>query len=138
MPTVRRPFPLLDLVPSVLREVILDFHWEPERLWRSELQPVMVPTAEIEWHLRLPLWAYDGQPFAVSPLEVAADPERYHEQYARTMVADLGCPLHFLDRPGGLTVLDGAHRLLKASLSGHEHVMVKKVPMDLLDEIVVR
>ncbi|GAA2756489.1 hypothetical protein [Actinopolymorpha rutila] len=138
MPTDRRPFPLLDLVPPVLREVILDFHWERERLWQLELESVQVSIAEVEWHLRLPLWAYDRRPFAVSPLEVAADPWRFHEQYARTTAADPRWPLHFLDRPGGLTVLDGTHRLLTASLAGHDHVTVKKVPMDLLDEIAVR
>ncbi|MET9023833.1 hypothetical protein ABZV93_28045 [Actinopolymorpha sp. NPDC004070] len=138
MSTGRRPFPLLGLVPPVLREVILDFHWEPERLWRLELESVLVPVAEVDWHLRLPLWAYDGRPFIVSPLEVAADSERFQEQYARTMAADLRFPLHFLDRPGGLTVLDGTHRLLKASLSGQEYVTVKKVPMDQLDAIAAR
>ncbi|WP_020577948.1 hypothetical protein [Actinopolymorpha alba] len=134
----RRPFPLQHLLPPVLKDVTLDFHWDMERLWALDLVVTEVAVAELDWQLQLPMWAYDGQFFAVSPAEVAADPERYHEQYARTLGADLRYPLHVLDRPERLTLLDGVHRLLKARLLGLETVQVKKVPMDRLDDIAVR
>ena len=137
VPKSRRPHPLLHLIPPVLRDVTTDFQWELERLWRLDLEPTPVSIRELDWHFDLPLWQYGGRPFMVGPNEVVADRERYREQYVHTMAADLRYPLHFLARPERLTVLDGAHRLLKAHLLGHETVLVIKVPMDLLDDFAV-
>jgi hypothetical protein len=139
MPASRRlPFPLTHLVPPVLRDVILDFHWDQQRLWRLDLEATEVRVAELAWHLELPLWAQDGHPFTVAPAQVGAEPDRFPEQYARTLAADLAHPLHLLDRPERLTILDGAHRLLKAKLLGAESVSAVRVPMDRLDDIAVR
>lgn len=133
----RRPFPLADLVPDVLRDVILDFHWDLARLWRLDPPVTMVPLAELRWQLELPLWQCEGVHFAVSPAAVAADPVRFHEQWTRTLAADLRHPVHVLARPGRLTILDGAHRLLKAQHLGYDTVAAHLVAMDRLDEIAV-
>ena len=125
-------------MPPELHDVLLDFEWDLERLWQLDLAANTISVGELAWHLRLPLWAFAGRPFAVSPAEVAADPRRFHEQYARTLAADLRYPLHVLDRPERLTLLDGVHRLLKADLLGHRTVTVKLVPMDMLDRFAVR
>jgi hypothetical protein len=137
MPTDRRPFLLLHLLPDSLHDVILDFHWDLERLWRLDLPVTELPVAAIERHLRLPLWSFEDQPFAVSPADVAADPIRFHKQYARTMAADLSYPIHLLNRRPHPTVLDGVHRLHKASLLGHRTVKVKLLPIDRLSEIAM-
>lgn len=133
----RKPFPLLHLLPDALRDVTLDFHWDLERLWRLDLPVTDVPVAELRWHLELPMWQFEGTHFAISPAEVAADPTRFHEQYARTMAADLRYPIHVLARPERLTILDGVHRLLKAHHLGHETIAVHQVPMDHLDDIAL-
>ncbi|GAA5032560.1 hypothetical protein [Actinopolymorpha pittospori] len=138
MPAGRRPFPLAHLVPPLLRDVILDFHWDHEQLWKLDLTPTEIPVAELAWHLELPLWTHGGHPFVVSPAEVAADPDRFRAQYARTLAADLSHPLHLLDRRDRLTILDGTHRLLKARLLGYETLRAVKVPMERLDDIAVR
>lgn len=92
MPANLCPFPLLHLLPGSLRDVILDFHWDPELLWQLDLPVTELPIAGLEWHLRLPLWSHEGRPFAVSPAEVAADRDRFRGQFVRTMAADLSCP----------------------------------------------
>jgi hypothetical protein len=51
------------------------------------------------------------------------------------MAADLHFPLHFLERAERLTILDGTHRLLKASLLGQTTLVIKRVPTELLDDI---
>ncbi len=80
---------------------------------------------ELRWQLALPVWSFEGVPFAVSPEGVRTDPNQYRGQYARTVAADLAFPLNVLERPDGrLTVLDGIHRLLKADLLGHATVAV--------------
>jgi hypothetical protein len=134
-PVARLPFPLWDVVPPILRDVVLEFWWDQPRLWSLELPVVDVAMSRLDWHLRLPLWAYDGKPFTVSPQQVAREPETFSEQYARTLAADLRFPLHVLRRPERLTILDGTHRLLKAHLEGRETVPVKTVTLGQLDDI---
>ena len=64
---------------------------------------------------------------------------RYHEQYARTMAADLRHPLDVVRRPDGrLTILDGVHRLLRAELEGRVIVAVRMLAWEELDGIAVR
>ncbi|HEY6738686.1 MAG TPA: hypothetical protein VI076_07525, partial [Actinopolymorphaceae bacterium] len=133
----RRPFPLLHLMPDELRGIVLDFAWDLARLRALRLPVSPMPVAELTWHLDLPFWAYDGRPFAVTPWEVASDPGRYHEQFARTMAADLTFPIDVLARPSRVTILDGVHRLLKAHLLGQQTILVRSLDVDRLDEIAV-
>lgn len=133
-----RPFDLLDILPDELRGVLLDFAWQLDLLWSLDIPATEVPLDELRWHFDLPLWAVDGKYFHVTPAQVAADPERYSQQYARTLAADLSYPIHMLDRPVRMTILDGTHRLLKAHLLGHETVQVIKVPLSRLPDIASR
>lgn len=134
----RLPFPLADLVPAALRGVLLDFWWDTGKLWRLDLPDSRIATGELRWLLDLPMWAYGGTPFRVTPHQVAADPLRYAQQYARTMAADPRYPLHVTDRGGRLVVLDGMHRLLRAELSERREVAVRIVPATALDAIARR
>ena len=86
-----KPFPLV--IPSVLRPYILTFLWDVEALHALDLPTAQMAVSDLAHHLDLPFWAYDGQPFQVTPHDVAADPNRYHEQFARTLAADLTHPL---------------------------------------------
>ena len=114
---------------------MLDFAWDRKRLWSLDLPVSQVPVAELDWHLELPMWAFEGRPFVLTPKEVAQNPEVFHEQYARTLAADTDFPLHLLERPGRFTVLDGMHRLLRAHMQGHITVLAIKVPAGRLDDI---
>ena len=125
---MRRPFPLAHLVPDELRGVLLDFHWDVRRLHAlPDLPTARVPAADLAWHLDLPFWSAGGKPFQVAPRRVAAEPDTYAEQYARTLAADLAHPVHATERGGRLTVLDGVHRLLKAHLTGVDTLTVRVV-----------
>ena len=135
----RQPFPLAHLVPPELRPYLLDFHWDVAVLHRLDLPTTQVPLAELAPHLDLPFWLYDGRPFQVTPHQVAADPVRYHEQYQRTMAADLEHPLDVVRRTDGrLTVLDGVHRLLRAELEERVVVAVRILAWEELDAIAIR
>ncbi|MEU8226620.1 ParB N-terminal domain-containing protein [Kribbella sp. NPDC048915] len=117
----RLPFPLA--VPGALQEYILDFQWDLELLHALEL----------------PFWAFEGQPFQLTPRDVAAAPSVYREQYARTLRADLRHPIDVVRRPSGrITILDGVHRLLRASLEGRTTVAVRVLEWSELDRIAVR
>lgn len=134
----RAPFPLLDQLPAELRNVILDFHWDIERLHRLRLPSRTVPLVDLAWHLDLPFWSADGVPFRVSPAAVAAEPADHPQQWERTQGADLAYPLDGYRRSDGrLIVLDGIHRLLKASISGWSVITVRVLPDDQFDAIAV-
>lgn len=137
----RLPFPLLDELPDALRGVILDFHWNLEHLHALDLPDRTMRTMatyDLAWHLELPFWADRGQPFQVSPAEVRAYPDRYAEQWSRTMTCDLAYPLDcYLDPHGRVTVLDGVHRLLKADVLGWRTVSIHILRESDLDAIAV-
>ena len=131
-----KPFPLP--IPPVLQPYILDFQWDLARLHALDLPTTELTVASLAHHLELPFWAYDGRPFQVTPYEVAADPNRYHEQFARTLVANLSHPVHAVRREDGrITILDGVHRLLKAHLTGQALVRARLLGREQLDEIAV-
>jgi hypothetical protein len=78
------------------------------------------------------------EPAEVSPGEVADRPDRFPDQYARTLATDLTFPVHLLQRPQRVTILDGVHRLLKAQPEGRDRIVAKVLPYDRLDEIAHR
>lgn len=134
----RRPFPLLAQRPAVLDGVILDFHWDPQRLHSLCLPERDVPTSTLEWHLTLPFWAADGKPFQVSPADVAAAPGEHPEQWNRTMAADLRYPLDaYVGSGSRLIILDGVHRLLKAVQEGRQTLRMRVLTAESFDAIVV-
>src|SRR5690625_2836185 len=101
----RRPFPLLAERPASLDGVILDFHWDLERLHALSLPEREVSTSTLEWHLHLPFWAAGGRPFQVSPADVASEPSAHPEQWTRTLAADLRYPLDaYVEAEGRLII----------------------------------
>jgi hypothetical protein len=132
----RQPFDLLDVLPTVLRGIVLDFNWSRELLWGLDLPAGRVPVADLRWLLSMPVWSFEGEHFQISPAQVRADPVRYRFHYAQALATDLSFPLHVLVRADRVvTVLDGFHRLLKADLTGQEVLTVKKVTEDQLGTI---
>ena len=124
-------------IPEVMSPVLLEEPWDLERLWSMWLPTESFTVADLVWQLELPWWRADGRDFAVSPAQVAADPDRYPDQWERTHDADLLRPI-FVMRRERLAVLDGVHRLLKAHHLGWIRIMGHAVPPDALTKIAVR
>lgn len=133
----RQPFPLLSVLPDALHGVILDYLWDHAKLHAlTGLREVTVAVSDLTWHLDLPFWAEGGRPFMVCPSEVALDRNRHSVQWDRTMAADLRFPLHArVDPTGKLIIMDGIHRLLKASILGWPTINVQILTKTDLDEI---
>ncbi|MDM4790280.1 hypothetical protein [Pseudomonas aeruginosa] len=136
---VRQPFPLLDQLPAELDGMILDYLWDHTKLHAlTGLPEVTVPVSDLAWHLDLPFWASGGKPFMVCPCEVAAERHRHPAQWDRTMAADLRFPLHGrIGSAGKIIIMDGIHRLLKASVLGLPEVTVRILSVGDLNEIAV-
>ncbi|OAT67980.1 hypothetical protein AWB85_08910 [Mycobacteroides immunogenum] len=125
-------------MPAELRDVLLDFHWDRERLHALTLPTRTVPSAELAWHLELPFWSADGAPFQISPNEVAENPATHRQQWQRTLAADLRHPLDTYQHPSGhVVILDGIHRLLKAAVMKQEFITVRVLSAHHFDAIAV-
>jgi hypothetical protein len=132
------PFGLIDLVPLELRDVVLNITWDNETLFSLSLPVEQLAVADLRWQLNLPWWRDGERVFAVTPNQVRIDPRRHHVQWRRTHAADLLCPIHVVENGERLTILDGVHRLLKADMSGAEHIPARRLKMDDLVRIAHR
>jgi hypothetical protein len=113
-------------------ELGLTFWWDVRKLWEADLPIVSMPVAEFEWLLDIPFWDNGSQEMALSGRDVAAQPELYRDEYKRTMVADLACPINVIRLKGRWTIMDGLHRLLKAYLLDYETIPAKQAhPQDI-------
>ena len=132
------PFPLLDQVPESLRGVILEVAWDLELLRRLDVPVDDVEIDDLRWQLDLPWWSDQGHLFSLSPMEVRADHERSPEHWQRIQDADLYRPIYVIERPRGLVVMDGVHRLAKADEMGWDRILAHRVPMHDFARVLVR
>jgi hypothetical protein len=108
-----KKFPLLDRVPPEFDGLLLDFWWDMDKLHKLNLPRTKASTADLKWQLDLPWWQYNGQYFVLSPNQVAANSDKYTEQYQRTLAADLNHPIIARRVNNRWVILDGVHRRSK-------------------------
>ncbi len=114
----------------------MDFHWDNEKLW-SLVAPIEdIDVSELEWHLDVPFWSYEGGKYNLLPRIVLGDIESYPEHKERIFNADIKYPIDIMENPKGeLVILDGMHRLLRLINEGHKKVKVRKISRDHIDKI---
>ncbi|GAA2444214.1 hypothetical protein GCM10010191_71140 [Actinomadura vinacea] len=113
---------LLAAMPGVIKETLPLVPWRIQRLWRLKLPVQRIAVDELAWLFELPLWQLNGERFRVSPRQVREDPDGYPDHLRRVMASDLSYPIHLVEHNGRLVVLDGFHRLLKASIQGRREI----------------
>ena len=116
-------------MPAELKYVLMPFVWRLELLRGLDLERIEIDVSSYAWMLDLPLWQYEGEWFAVTPRQVRDDRGRFHEQWARTQRADLRWPVHVTRRDGRLVIIDGVHRLLRATHEGVDRLPAFLLPM---------
>lgn len=109
-----KPLPNLQSAPPELQDVLYGFWWDHAKLHALKLPTGMITLESLRWHLDLPYWQHNGQPFQVTPREVLKFPEMYPDEYERTMATDLSYPIIVRQNAERTLILDGVHRLLKA------------------------
>jgi hypothetical protein len=125
-------------IPPWVGEHVPLVQWRLDRLHALRLPVEQVSVAELEWLLDVPLWRDEsGLEFAVRPLEVRASPDRHPTQWRRTLACDLSRPIHVVEHRGRWTVLDGLHRLLKATVLGRETIPAARLSPEQLSAISV-
>ena len=112
-------------MPDRVRDTLGTEPWETTH--DEELGPIQtVAVDDLAWLLELPLWGWRGEPFKVTPNQVAADPQTYAVHYARVMWSDVDDPIIVAERNGRTVVLDGYHRLLRAVIEGRKTVPARR------------
>lgn len=123
-------------LPKVIEEVGFDFNWDEKKVWALNLPVEEIDINELTWHFDVPfLWTKPNGYYDLKPSEVLANPEQYKDEYERTMKADLSHPIDVMEWRGHWLILDGLHRLMKASIQGQEKVNVRKVPQSAIPAI---
>ena len=134
-----KPHPVLSNKPPELQGLLYDFWWDIEKLHALKLPTQTILVKNLLRHLDLPYWKHNDKPFQITPRQVMESPSDYPEQYARTCDADLRYPIIVREDDGGILILDGVHRLLKAFMETHQEIKAsvfsdELIPLILHDE----
>lgn len=122
--------------PEVIKEVGFDFNWDEKKVWALDLPVEEMAINDLVWHFDIPfLWTKPDGYYDLKPNEVLANPSQHTEEYERTLKADLSHPIDIMQWRGRWLILDGLHRLMKASIQGQEKVNVRKVPQSAIPAI---
>lgn len=123
-------------LPKIIKDVGFDFHWSEEKVWALDIPVEEMDIKELEWHFEIPFWNTPNGFYDLKPNDVLVNPEKYKEEFKRTMKADLKHPLDIMFCKGKWLLLDGLHRLVKAKQLGILKVKVRKIPQKFISQIL--
>lgn len=119
-------------LPKIIEDVGFDFHWSEEKVWKLNVSVEEMPISELEWHFDVPFWFTENGYYDLKPREVIENPEKWKEEYDRTMNSNLDYPLDIMHWKNRWLLLDGLHRLVKAKILGLKSVKVRKIPKEAI------
>lgn len=126
---------MAEKIPQIIKDVGFDFNWAEEKVWALKIPVEEMDISELTWHFDIPfLWEKDD--YDLKPQEVINNPEAHKSEYDRTMRASLAYPIDIMENKGRWLILDGLHRLMKASVLGMKKVRVRRVSRELIPKIV--
>lgn len=121
-------------IPQIIKDVGFDFNWSEEKVWKLDIPVTEIPIEELTWHFEIPfLW--ENGVYNLKPQSVIEKPDEHKKEFDRTMRADLIHPIDIMANKGRWLILDGLHRLMKASILGMNTVKVRKVPRESIPDI---
>lgn len=115
-------------IPASLKNDILPFNWDVQKVWHLEAPLVWMDIAELTYLLKLPLWSsvpHQGLLFDVSPMDVIRTPSTCIHQSKRVQGAQLRYPIDMLQFQEKLWILDGVHRIAKHVIEGSARIQVR-------------
>jgi len=125
-------------LPKVVKDVGFDFSWSEEKVWSLNIPVEKIDIKELEWHFEIPFWSTKDGFYDLRPSDVLTHPEKHKDEFERTMRVDLSHPLDIMWWKNKWLLLDGLHRLVKASQLGWKKIKVRKVPKDAIPLIQKR
>lgn len=123
--------------PKIIQEVGFDFDWDDRKVWALELPVEEMGIEELDWHFDIPfLWTKPKGYYDLKPNEVFDNPKKYRAEYERALAADLTHPIDIMQWRDRWVILDGLHRLMRASIQGVTRLKVRKVPQSAIPQIL--
>ena len=122
-------------LPEIIKKVGFDFKWSVEKVWALKYPAEEIDMRELESHFDIPFHWQGGEIYNLKSIDIINNPNRYKEEYERTMKADLRHPIDIMKNKGRWLILDGLHRLMKAKILGMNKVMVRKIPRSEIQNI---
>ena len=123
------------IFPKIIQEVGFDFSWDNTRVWKLEAMTEEMDISELTWHFKIPFLNKTRGRYNLKPIDILTHPQKHKKEYERTQKADLIHPIDIMRNKGRWLILDGLHRLMKASLSGQTRVNVRKIPRTAIPKI---
>jgi len=125
--------------PPIIKQVGFDFPFDfendPKKIWVLELPVVTIPIDRLMWHLEIPFWSSENGFYDLSPRELLIHPELSAFHYQKVMNADLSYPIDYTFYKGRDKIIDGLHRLTRATVLGLKEIKVRSVPLELIIKI---
>jgi len=123
-------------MPESIKAVGFDFNWDEKKVWKINAPVEEMDISELLWHLDVPfLWSKPDGYYDVNPRWVLDSPERYSEEYDRTMKSDVSYPIDVMWWRGRWVILDGLHRLMKLHGEGMTKINIRKIPASAIADI---
>ena len=124
-------------IPQIIKDVGFDFSWDEKKVWALDYKAEEMLIDELVWHFDIPFHWYGGEIYNLTSKEIIQNPDKYKDEYNRTMRADLSHPIDIMENKGRWLILDGLHRLMKSFIQGKKKVMVRKIPRERIKDIEV-
>lgn len=116
-------------MPQIIKDVGFDFLWDEKKVWTLNAPVEDMPIEELTWHFDVPfLWSKPDGYYDINPRWMIDAPDKYPDEYKRTMDADTSYPIDVMFWRGRWLILDGLHRLMKLAVQGEKVVKVRKIP----------
>lgn len=125
-------------LPEHIAPYAFNFRWSNELLWQLDEPTETMDIGDLVWHFDIPWLHTPGHRFNLKPVDIMKYPDRYPEEYARTMRANTKYPIDIMYNNDRWLILDGLHRLMKLVDQGQKTVTVRKISRDLIPQIEVR
>ncbi len=122
-------------IPQIIKDVGFDFRWDEKKVWALEYPSEEMDIKELVWHFNIPFHWHGGEVYNLKSREIIDNPEKYKDEYERTMKADTSHPIDIMENKGRWLILDGLHRLMKLYIQGQKKVTVRKIPRGRIPDI---
>ena len=124
-------------IPQVIKDVGFDFSWDNNKVWNLDISVTEMAMQDLIWHFDIPFLCDKDGVYNLTPSEVLNDTDRYESEHKRVLEANMNYPIDIMKNKGRWLILDGLHRLMKASMSGLNSVKVRIVPIERIPDIRV-
>lgn len=118
------------------KEIDFGFIHVDQKTWGLNIKPEEMDIRELESNLDIAYLDKKGtDDWNLTPRQLINEPEKEPDHYEKVQKADLKYPIKIYYFRGSWKILDGVHRLCKATIENRQTIMVCKVPPEMIPKI---